>query len=133
MSDESEIARTLPALERQVFEAVRQLGTASVAEVGGHLTAGERPLAYTTVMTVLSRLFEKGYLLRQREGKAYVYVVRAASDIAEARVSKAVREAISRYGDLALSGFIQPLTREQRALLSRLLQDRPSAGGTGDE
>ena len=32
-----------------------------------------RPLAYTTVMTVLSRLVKKGLLERHKEGKAYLY------------------------------------------------------------
>lgn len=33
----------------------------------------KRPIAYTTVMTTLSRLFDKGVLNREREGKRYVY------------------------------------------------------------
>ena len=32
-----------------------------------------RDLAYTTVMTVLSRLVDKGFLKRQKQGRAYVY------------------------------------------------------------
>ncbi len=33
----------------------------------------ERPIAYTTVMTVMDNLREKGWLRREREGRAYRY------------------------------------------------------------
>jgi predicted transcriptional regulator len=130
MNDDQAISQSLPALERQVFEVVKRLGSASVADVAQELTGDERTRAYTTVMTVLSRLFQKGYLLRQRDGKAFLYEARDADDIAEDLASKVAREAISRFGDLALSGFVQTLTPEQRALLSQLLQD--GAGATAE-
>lgn len=34
---------------------------------------GRRPLAYTTVMTLMDKLHHKGVLRRQRNGKAFVY------------------------------------------------------------
>lgn len=37
-----------------------------------------REIAYTTVMTTLARLFEKGLLEREREGKRYVYSPRVS-------------------------------------------------------
>lgn len=33
----------------------------------------KRVIAYTTVMTTLSRLYDKGLLVRERDGKRYVY------------------------------------------------------------
>jgi predicted transcriptional regulator len=33
----------------------------------------ERPLAYTTVMTVMDKLYRKGWLSREREGRAFLY------------------------------------------------------------
>lgn len=36
----------------------------------------ERIVAYTTVMTTLDRLFKKGLLSREQEGRAYLYVAR---------------------------------------------------------
>ena len=44
----------------------------AVADVHRELER-ERDIAYTTVMTTVSRLHEKGLLGRQREGKRYVY------------------------------------------------------------
>ena len=135
MNDDRSISQSLPPLERHVFEALKRLGSASVADVAQELTGDEHTRAYTTVMTVLSRLFQKGYLLRQRNGKAYLYVAREADDIAEDLASRVARDAISRFGDLALSGFVQTLSPEQRELLSQLLQDGlgAAAEAAGDE
>jgi len=44
----------------------------SVGEVQAELSA-ERPLAYTTVMTVLDKLARKGSVERVKRGKAYFY------------------------------------------------------------
>lgn len=52
------------------------LGRARVRDVQQAL-APERPLAYTTVMTVLNRLVDKGYLRREKEGRSYVYSARS--------------------------------------------------------
>ena len=40
----------------------------------------DRPLAYTTVMTVLSRLTEKGLLDRRKDGRAYIYSPSSSKD-----------------------------------------------------
>jgi predicted transcriptional regulator len=44
----------------------------AVRDVLGTL-APERPLAYTTVMTVMDNLHRKGFLRREKHGRAYVY------------------------------------------------------------
>jgi predicted transcriptional regulator len=59
---------------------------ASVAQVRAGLP---RPLAYTTVMTVLDRMSAKGLVERQKNGRAYLYT--AALDLETAR-----RSAVSR-------------------------------------
>ncbi|MCH7823940.1 MAG: BlaI/MecI/CopY family transcriptional regulator [Acidobacteria bacterium] len=51
---------------------VWEKGEATVQEVKNSLEPGRSP-AYTTVMTVMSRLAEKGILERHKEGRAYVY------------------------------------------------------------
>jgi predicted transcriptional regulator len=37
------------------------------------LLAGDRDLAYTTVMTVLDRLAKKGFVVRNLDGRAWLY------------------------------------------------------------
>lgn len=131
--DEPDISATLGDLERQVFEAVRQRGTASVKDVVDTLAERQRPLAYTTVMTVLTRLWEKGYLMRRRRGKAYLYETRDSGEIAGVLGGRAVREVLERYGDLALTGLVRSLTPERRALVARLIEDSsPEASPTNE-
>lgn len=47
-------------------------GSATVREVL-EVVSRDRPLAYTTVMSVLDNLFRKGWVVRHRDGKAYQY------------------------------------------------------------
>ncbi len=60
----------LGPLERAIMEAIWQLGSATVADVREAL--GERN-AYTTIMTVMSRLTDKGRLVREKRGRSFLY------------------------------------------------------------
>jgi predicted transcriptional regulator len=52
----------------------------------------ERPLAYTTVMTVMHRLYLKGFLDRKLQAKAHYYEPRVDfSDVRDAAVSGVIR------------------------------------------
>jgi predicted transcriptional regulator len=57
-------------LEREVMEVVWQTGETTVRQVRAALP---RPVAYTTVMTTLDRLFKKGFVVRSRTGRAFLY------------------------------------------------------------
>src|SRR5512139_1945552 len=69
----------LGELETDVMSVVWEKGKASVQDVKDALEPG-RSLAYTTVMTVMSRLAEKGMLERQKEGRAFYYTPAASHD-----------------------------------------------------
>jgi predicted transcriptional regulator len=62
----------LPPLELDCMRALWALGQATVHEVRARLFP-ERPLAYTTVMTVMDHLKGKGLVERERRGRPYVY------------------------------------------------------------
>lgn len=68
---------------------------ASVREI---LETIQKPLAYTTVMTVADNLHGKGWLLREREGRAYLY--RPASS-REDYVAELMRDALGASTDHA--------------------------------
>jgi predicted transcriptional regulator len=57
-------------LEREVMEIVWRCDGVNTREVRAHIP---RAVAYTTVMTTLDRLFKKGLLNRERDGRAFVY------------------------------------------------------------
>ena len=62
-----------PPLELECLKALWTLGEGNVSQVRQEL-AGTRPLAYTTVMTVLDRLAHKGVISRRKAGRAFLYV-----------------------------------------------------------
>ena len=58
--------------ELRLMEVLWEKGSATVSEVVGAV-AGEAPLAYSTVLTTLRILENKGYLRHKKEGRAFVY------------------------------------------------------------
>ena len=81
-----------------------------------------RPLAYTTVMTVMNRLVEKDALSRRRAGRGYVYQP-TSTDAA----GMAVRNVVDTYGDAAITHFVDAARDDPRLLrrLQRLLDEEP--------
>ena len=61
-----------PRLELECLKALWTLQEGNVKEVQ-QVVAQTRPLAYTTIMTVLDRLVRKGKLARRKQGRAFVY------------------------------------------------------------
>lgn len=110
---------------------VWQLGEATVADVAAALPRIQgRSYAYTTVMTVMSRLFERGVLLRTKSGPRYVYRPAADEPALIDRLSEqAVDQVLARYGTSALRQFAQRLDEVDPALRAQLLElagrDRP--------
>ncbi|HEY4658718.1 MAG TPA: BlaI/MecI/CopY family transcriptional regulator [Gemmatimonadaceae bacterium] len=115
-------ADILGTLERRVMEQLWRVSSATVAEVRDALNAvGPRALAYTTVMTILVRLHEKGYVTRQAEGRRFRY--RAALDEENLEATIARRELsrlIERHGAASLAGFAADLVGADSQLTQRL-------------
>jgi predicted transcriptional regulator len=117
-----EAQRVLGPLEADAMEVLWTAGTPmSVRDVLAKLNErGSEPLAYTTVMTVLTRLADKGILARVRDGRGYVYEP-AVSDAAQIAVRGVVRD----FGDAALAHFVDEARADPDMLrrLRRLLSD----------
>lgn len=93
-----------------------------VRDVLGRLNRGRRrPLAYTTVMTVMARLTEKDVLRRERDGRGYVYeaIVTDAAGIA-------VRDVMRDFGETALAHFVEEACSNPKLLkrLERLMDQQ---------
>jgi predicted transcriptional regulator len=63
----------LGPLEAGVMDVVWRHGAGDVRQVAAQLS---RPLAYTTVMTTLDRLYKKGLLERRKRQRAFVYAAK---------------------------------------------------------
>ena len=68
-----------PPLELLCLRALWLLQEGSVKDVQ-RVVAQSRPLAYTTIMTVLDRLARKGKLARRKLGRAFLYAPQASQD-----------------------------------------------------
>lgn len=78
------------------------------------------PLAYTTVMTVMTRLAEKGALTRAKAGRGYLYEA-AASDAA----GLAVQGVLRAHGEAAVAHFVSEAQADPEVLrkLRKLLAE----------
>ncbi len=91
-----------------------------LAELNAGRTSGEQ-LAYTTVMTVLSRLHHKGLVGRERRGRGYAYTPRFDEPaLVEHLGRRAVDEVLQRYGEVALAQFAAAIEDADEDLLRRL-------------
>jgi predicted transcriptional regulator len=122
------IARNLGPLEAEIMGVLWDMPQASVREVTERLNT-VRPhqhLAYTTVMTVMGRLAEKGLLARELLGKTYEYRARYSQQDYLARLSnERVTSVVEEFGELALSQFLSQLDQLDRDQLRRLLELLP--------
>jgi len=88
-----------PPRELAVMSVLWRLGSATVAEVREHL---DEDLAYTSVLSALQILEDKGYVRHEAEGRAYRYIPTVAAD-------KAGRSAITRIKDAIFQGSTERL------------------------
>jgi len=70
----------LPPLELSCLRALWSLEEGNVKDVQ-RIVAQSRPLAYTTIMTVLDRLVRKGKITRRKVGRAFLYAPQASRDV----------------------------------------------------
>src|SRR5262245_20074016 len=97
----------LHELESEVMEEIWARGEATVRDVQEALNApSARSRAYTTVLTVMTRLDGKGLLVRRRAGRLDVYAPALSRDeYARARAEAEVDGLLEDFGDLALAHF----------------------------
>ena len=106
------------ALEQDVL---RQVWSKPEGITPGEVLEGlDADLAYTTVMTILTRLWKKGLVDRTQRGRAYAYLPAVSeAELAATRM----RETLSRTADreATLSRFVDSLSRRDEAALRRIL------------
>ncbi|GAA2616306.1 BlaI/MecI/CopY family transcriptional regulator [Actinomadura fulvescens] len=114
----------LGELERTVMEILWARedtghGAATARDVSRAL-AGDRDLAHTTVMTVLDRLAKKGFLERERDGRAWRY---SPSESREVYVAELMLGALNETGDrdAALAHFVRSVSDDEAAVIREAL------------
>lgn len=117
------LVKVLGPLETEIMQILWQEGSSTVKKVHRKL-AQQRDIAYTTVMTTMSRLADKGVLNRERDGLAYVYTpVISEDEFVNLVVRQVLDGLLDDYSDTAISYMIDYLAHNNPTELRRLQRE----------
>ena len=120
-------SKTLTDAELRLMDVLWKRGPSTVGEVHGALPRRDK-VAYSTVLTTLRILEDKGYLDHQQRGRAYVYRPLVAREDAR---QKGVRHLVQRLFDDSPKALVlnvlenEEFSAEELAELRRLMDRRP--------
>jgi len=116
------IRQVLGDLETDIMEEMWRKNPACVREVHKKLSS-DRAIAYTTVMTVMSRLTEKGLLKREQHGRAYLYLpTQTREEFCSDTISTVMQGLIGGFGEPVLSQFVDTVGEQDVEKLDELLR-----------
>jgi len=118
-------SRTLTEQELEIMKVVWDLGEATVRQVY-EIERRDRQVAYTTTMTMMKILEEKGYLEKSLDGRAFLYrPTRAKSEV----VGVMVDDFVERVFNGAAGSLVLNLIKDRKLSgaeldeLSRLVEE----------
>jgi BlaI family transcriptional regulator, penicillinase repressor len=118
-----------PPRELEVMSILWRRGSATVAEVRDEL---DEDLAYTSVLSALQTLEEKGFVRHEAHGRAYKYLPLVGAERAGGSAIARIRDAIFHgSAERMFAQFVadRNLSREElermRSLLSERMEDTP--------
>ncbi len=121
----------LGPLEMQILGLLSASEPQSVSDIQSKLKRAGSDLAYTTVMTVLSRLFQKGHLVRSKVGRLYLYSISSEKDKTRKNFFDRVRRSLFQNDRLnpilALIDSKDDLTADELRELRRAVDEKLKA------
>ena len=121
MSSAPSTPPALHELESEVMEEMWRQPEATVRDVLEVLNRGPKQRAYTTIMTIMCRLWDKGLLTRERRGRTDVYrAILSREAYLQERAQAEVDAVVEEFGDLALSHFARQVNGLDPERLRRL-------------
>lgn len=120
------LVKVLGPLETRIMQIVWREKSTTVKQVHRKLQdSPERAdIAYTTVMTTMTRLAEKGILDRKRDGLAYVYTPAVTKDDFETAMVRRVLDGLmDDYEDETIDYIVDYLARRDPQRLKRMQRD----------
>jgi predicted transcriptional regulator len=120
--------RRFGELEAVIMDRLWEQGRPMLVREMVEALSGERSLAYTTVMTVMENLHRKGWLRRERDGRAWRYEPTGSrSGYTAALMNDALATSPDRRN--ALAHFVLQMSPHDAALLREALEHaRPEPG-----
>jgi predicted transcriptional regulator len=109
--------------EMEVLHHVWDLGEATVADVRERILE-EREVAYTTIMTVMKKLADKGYLEYHKDGRTYVYAPAQEPNKVQHSLLRRLMESVFDGSPMALVQTLvqhEDLSDEERAEIRKMI------------
>ena len=118
------VARYLGGLQAEVMDIFWRRGDATVREVVTELNE-HHDLAYTTVLTLVSRLYSRGLLAREPEGRGFRYRAAKSKDEFLTELSdELIDRLIADFGEIAVARLGERLDGLDTSRRRRLEQER---------
>lgn len=121
-------SQNLGPLEKDILTVVWKQQHSTVNSVLSQLTKQKQHLAYTTVMTIMSRLVDKGVLRREKDGRSYVYrPAEHKHNFMRTLIHNTLASLVNRFGEDAITAFLeeaQELSQADRKKYLKQLKKR---------
>jgi BlaI family penicillinase repressor len=117
---------TLTNAEHRIMEVIWARRSATVAEVVEALNGND---AYTTILTLMRILKEKGYLSTRKEGRAFIFAPKVDRDTA---ARKAVHQLLAKFFAGSPSELVLSFLREEELTSAELEVIRQRIQESGD-
>lgn len=123
--------KVLGDLEADIMKVVWKRDRVTVRDVYEQLRL-EKTLAYTTIMTIMGRLAEKGLLQKEPQGNAFVYTPTISEvEFAKKVVSEVLDGLMEEFAEPAISHMVDKLGSEDNEKLNtleRIIKERRVKG-----
>jgi len=120
------VQKSMSKLEQEVMAIIWKCKSCSVRDVMTKLA--NTKLAYTTVATILQRLYKKGIVARKGQGVSFVYLPKVTKETYARKLAQLfVKNFYSAFNDTAIVSFaesIETLPKEKKSYFLKLLQDK---------
>jgi predicted transcriptional regulator len=118
--------KAISELEQQIMNIVWEKDGCCVKEVLAEMQK-KKDIQYTTVLTILQRLYEKGLIEKEETKKAFIYKAKVSKhDYSKMMVKDFVHKLVNSFGDVAIASFaegIDSLSKQKREKLVKLLEE----------
>ena len=122
--EEPGLEKMLGTLETQVMLVMWDApAPRTVQEVRDELEARGKEAAYTTIMTTLGRLYSKGLLRRETQGKAYFYTPQVTRrELTDSMAQQVVSGLVGSFAEPAIAYFVEALEKQAPEKLDALAE-----------
>jgi len=114
--------KSLGELEKQIMDIVWERNGCSTREVLTNLKKNQK-LAYTTVATILHRLYDKGLLRRKEDRSGFIYSPKLSKERYSRNIARVfLRKFMDSFGDAAITSFAESIDKLPEGKRRNLLE-----------